>query len=62
MISPLDYFDEERGSILHGTGENLQQVPVVVVVDEDGQFLEFFQVLDNSNLRTETERWIVSDS
>ena len=36
----LDDLQEQRGSILHVLGEDLQQVSVVVIVDQDLQFLQ----------------------
>ena len=40
MIVSLDDLQEQRGSILHVLGEDLQQVTVVVVVNQDLQLLQ----------------------
>ena len=45
MVVPLDDLNEDGGPVLEGLGEDLQQVPVVVVVDEDPQLLEGVDVL-----------------
>ena len=45
MVVPLDDLYEDGGSVLHGLGEDLQQVAVVVVVDENPQLLEGVDVL-----------------
>lgn len=39
MIVTLDNFQEEGWSILHWLGEDLQEVPIVVIVHQDFQFL-----------------------
>lgn len=39
MIVALDDFQEERGPILHGLGEDLQEVAFLVVVYQDFQLL-----------------------
>ena len=40
MVVPLDDLQEEGGAVLHGLGEDLQQVAVVVKVHQDLQTLE----------------------
>src|SRR4051812_48276388 len=37
---PLDQLEEHRRPVLHGLGEDLQQIPVLVPVDQDGALLE----------------------
>ena len=51
MVVPLDDLYEDGGSVLHGLGEDLQQVAVVVIVDQDLQLLELGQVLRNLHTR-----------
>ena len=40
MVVSLDDLQKEGGAVLHGLGEDLQQVAVVIVVDQDVQVLE----------------------
>ena len=48
--SPLYQFEEERGSILKRFGEDLQHVALLILVDEDAEFLEILDPLgDPSN-------------
>src|SRR5439155_8425057 len=37
---PLDQLEEDRGPVLHRLGEDLQQVPVLVPVDQDAPLLQ----------------------
>ena len=39
MVVALDDFQEERGTILHGLGEDLQEVAFLIVVYQDFQLL-----------------------
>src|SRR4051794_26691597 len=41
----LDHFEEEGGAVLDRLGEDLEQVPLLVAVDEDPQLGEVAQVL-----------------
>lgn len=45
MIVSLDDFKEDGGSILHRFGENLQQVAVLVIIDQNLQFLQDVHIL-----------------
>ena len=40
MVVPLDDLQEHSGPVLHGFGEDLQQVAIVVVVNQDLQLLK----------------------
>ena len=51
MVVPLDDLYEDGGSVLHGLGEDLQQVAVVVIVDQDLQLLQLGQVLRHLHRR-----------
>ena len=51
MVVPLDDLYEDGGSVLHGLGEDLQQVAVVVIVDQDLQLLQLGQVLRHLHTR-----------
>ena len=51
MVVPLDDLYEDGGSVLHGLGEDLQQVAVVVVVDQDLQLLQLGQVFRHLHRR-----------
>ena len=42
MIVTLDHFQEDGGSILHRFGEYLQQITVLIIVDQNPQFLDRF--------------------
>lgn len=39
MVVALNNFQEERGPVLHGLGEDLQEVSFLVVVHQDLQLL-----------------------
>ena len=51
MVVPLDDLYEDGGSVLHGLGEDLQQVAVVVIVDQDLQLLQLGEVLRHLHTR-----------
>ena len=51
MVVPLDDLYEDGGSVLHGLGEDLQQVAVVVIVDQDLQLLQLGEVLRHLHRR-----------
>ena len=40
MVVPLDDLQEERGSVLHGLGEDLEEVATIVVVNQNVQLLQ----------------------
>lgn len=45
MVSPLDDFDEESGSVGHHFSENLEDVSVVVEVNQNLKFAQHLEVL-----------------
>ena len=45
VVVPLDDLKENSGPILHRLSEDLQQVAIIVIVNEDLEFLNFIQVL-----------------
>ena len=51
VVVPLDDLDEDGGPVLHRLGEDLQQVAVVVIVDQDLEFLDrvnvFLHLVEN---------------
>jgi hypothetical protein len=47
MVASLDHFIEECGAVFDGFGEYLQEVPFVIVVDQNLIFLEDGDVLCN---------------
>ena len=51
MVVPLDDLYEDGGSVLHGLGEDLQQVAVVVIVDQDLQLLQLGEVFRHLHTR-----------
>ena len=51
VVASLDDFNEDSWTILDWFGENLQEVAVVVVVNQDLQFLQSGQVLLHLHLR-----------
>ena len=51
MVVALDDLYEDGGSVLHGLGEDLQQVAVVVIVDQDLQLLQLGQVFRHLHRR-----------
>lgn len=40
MVMSLDDLQEKRGTVLHGFGEDLQEVTIVVVVYQDLELLQ----------------------
>ena len=50
----FDDFEEERRSVLHVFGEELQQVPVVVKINENAQLLKLKTPQSGSNARHRT--------
>lgn len=49
MVSPLDDFVEEGGSVLNRLGEDLQQISVLIVVQKNLVLLESVDVLADLN-------------
>ena len=47
MVFSLDYLKEDSRSILHRLREDLQKVPVVIIINQNLQFLQLIQVLRN---------------
>jgi hypothetical protein len=50
VVSSLDHLQKQRGPVLHVLGEDLQQIPVLVVIDQDLQFLQNIQIFGDSDL------------
>lgn len=44
-VVTLDHLQEQSWTVLHILGENLQQVPIFVVVYEDFELLQYLHVL-----------------
>ena len=51
MVFSLDYLEEDSGPILHGLCEDLQKVAVVIIINQNLQFLQLIQVLCNLDFR-----------
>ena len=47
--SPLYQFEEERGSVLERFGKDLEHVSLLILVDEDAEFLEVVYALGDSS-------------
>ena len=47
MVFPLDYLEEHSRPILHWLREDLQKVPVVIIINQNLQLLQLIQVLRN---------------
>src|SRR5690606_2874385 len=45
--APLNHFKKQRGAREYALGEQLEQIPVVIAIDEDLQLPQFFLVLLN---------------
>ena len=45
MVVALDSLDENRWTVLHGLGEYLEKISIVIVVNQDLQLLDLVQVL-----------------
>ena len=53
MVVSLDDLQEEGGAVLHGLGEDLQQVALVIVVHQDLKTLELGGVRDGKGRKGE---------
>src|SRR5687767_10552657 len=42
--APLDHLEKERRAVLHRLGEDLEQVPLLVTVDQDAQLRQLVHV------------------
>ena len=51
VVASLNDLDEDRGTVLDGLGEYLQEVSVVIVVDKNFQLLQSFKVLLDLDFR-----------
>lgn len=47
MISPLDDLIEKSRLVLHGLGENLKEIPFLVIIDKDLVLLKNINVFRN---------------
>uniref|UniRef100_A0A182LXF1 Uncharacterized protein n=1 Tax=Anopheles culicifacies TaxID=139723 RepID=A0A182LXF1_9DIPT len=45
MVVSLNHFNEQCRSVLHVLGEDLQQIPIFVVIDQNFQLLQYGQIL-----------------
>ena len=47
MVFSLDYLEKDSWPILHRLREDLQKVPVVIIINQNLQLLQLIQVLRN---------------
>jgi len=62
VVGTLDDLEEEGGAILKGLGENLEQIPFLIEINEDRELLEGVDVLldlDRGRLQTNLQVVIV---